>query len=76
MAQGIAWYAKAAGLTPSESVRELISRGLVTDRSTESGYRNGYREGKLAAWHDHLQRIAAASAAATVPSTAPRGGRR
>jgi hypothetical protein len=68
MWEGIQWYAKAAGLLSpggsldiSEAVRDLVSRGLVQERGAEAGYRSGYREGKLAAWRDHMQRIAAAT---------------
>lgn len=64
----IEWYAKAAGLVGpdgrvdvSEAVRDLVSRGLVADRGTDAGYRSGYREGKLAAWGDHMRRITAAT---------------
>ena len=34
----------------SEAVRDLISRGLVSDRSREPAYRSGYREGRLAGY--------------------------
>jgi len=75
----IAWYARQAGLLGpdgqpdiSETVRDLVSRGLNSDRSSESGYRSGYREGRLAGYGDFMRRLAPAGAAAAVPAPARR----
>lgn len=65
--RSIAWYGSAAGLARpdgqldvSETLRDLISRGLVGDRSREAGYRSGYREGRLAGYADQMRAMAAA----------------
>ena len=64
----IQWYARQAGLVDaggqldiSETVRDLLSRGLVTDRSTEHGYRSGYAAGRARAYADFMRGIAAAT---------------
>jgi hypothetical protein len=41
----------------SEAVRDLISRGLVADRSRETAYRSGYREGRLAGYKDFMVKV-------------------
>lgn len=64
--KSVSWYGQAAGLIRtdgrldiSEAVRDLISRGLVSaDRSAEAGYRSGYREGRLAAYAEVMERLA------------------
>jgi hypothetical protein len=69
--QSVAWYGRTAGLLRpdgqldvSETLRDLISRGLVSDRSTEAGYRAGYAAGKSDGYRDFMLRVAAASTAA------------
>jgi hypothetical protein len=68
--RSIAWYGNTAGHTRpdgrvdvSETVRDLITRGLVQDRSAEAGYRSGHAAGRSAAYRDHMRQIAAATAA-------------
>ena len=74
----IRWYGETAGLVGanghldiSEALRDLLARGLVSDRSSEAGYRSGYRAGRLAAYADTMRRFAGVSTA--VPA-APRDG--
>lgn len=75
----IAWYARQAGLLGpdgqpdiSETVRDLLARGLNSDRSSESGYRSGYREGKLAGYSGFMRRVASPSAAPAAPAATRR----
>lgn len=62
--KSVALYAKAAGffgvngqLAISEAVRDLIARGLITDRSVEAGYRSGYSAGRLAGYAEIMRRL-------------------
>ena len=66
--RSIEWYGRTAGhLRPdgqvdiSETLRDLISRGLVQDRSTEAGYRNGYAAGRTAGYAAFMRGLAAAA---------------
>lgn len=75
----IRWYGEVAGLVGndgridiSETVRDLLARGLVTDRSHEAGYRNGYNAGRVAGFAEVMRRFAAAS---STLSASPRSGR-
>jgi hypothetical protein len=77
--RSIAWYGAAAGLTRpdgqldvSETLRDLISRGLVSDRRADAGYRSGYREGRLAGYADQMRAMAAAIPAAVANTRSPR----
>ena len=61
---GVRSYAKHANIVDadglidiSEAVRDLISRGLVSDRSREPAYRSGYREGRLAGYGEFMKKI-------------------
>jgi hypothetical protein len=65
--KSIDWYGRTAGLVGpdgkldiSETLRDLLARGLVTDRNSESGYRNGYAAGRSAAYRDFMRQLAAA----------------
>jgi len=46
--QAAAFVRPDGKLDVSASVRDLIERGLVIDRTREAGYRSGYREGRAA----------------------------
>ncbi|MBX3159195.1 MAG: hypothetical protein KF773_24715 [Deltaproteobacteria bacterium] len=72
--RSVAWYGKAAGLVAadgsvdiSECVRDLVSRGLVSDHGRESGYRSGYREGRLAAYREFMQSVTMSQAGGRRP---------
>jgi hypothetical protein len=77
--RSIDWYGRAAGLTRpdgqldlSETLRDLISRGLDDRRDRAAGYKSGYREGRLAGYADQMRAIAAAMPAANAGTRSPR----
>lgn len=49
----------------SEAVRDLVVRGLVTDRTREAGYRSGYDAGRAAAYAEFMRRVSAVSGRGT-----------
>ena len=60
----VRWYAEAAAIVDvdgeidiSEALRDLISRGLVSDPTAEAGYHSGYREGRLAGYGDFMRKV-------------------
>lgn len=66
--KSIEWYGRAANLVGpdgkldiSETLRDLLARGLVSDRSSDQGYRNGYAAGRAAAYSDFMRSVAAAT---------------
>jgi hypothetical protein len=72
----VQWYGRTAGLVGadgvvdiSETVRDLITRGLVSDRGTEAGYRSGYCAGRSAAYADFMKRVG-------TPGSSTRGSRK
>lgn len=57
-------YGETAGLLNdhdhldlSETIRDLIARGLSSDRTQEAGYRRGYQEGRLAGFADFMATV-------------------
>ena len=61
-------FSIASGVSPtrgvldiSETVRVLVSRGLQLDNGELAGYRDGFREGRLAGYGDFMRRLAEAS---------------
>ena len=70
--KSIQWYARSAGMVDptgavhvSEAVRDLVTRGLVTDRTHEAGYRSGYDAGRAAAYAEFMRRVGAVSGRGT-----------
>jgi hypothetical protein len=66
--KSITWYGTTAGIVRpdgeidiSETLRDLLARGLNSDRSSEQGYRNGYTAGRSAAYADFMRRVGAAT---------------
>lgn len=68
--KGVLWYGEAVGhvrpdgeIDISETLRDLIARGLNSDRSSETGYRAGYAAGRSAGYADFMRGVAMAMSA-------------
>lgn len=69
--KSISWYGKTAGIVGadgeidiSETLRDLLARGLNSDRSSDQGYRSGYNAGRSAGYADFMRSVAAATRSA------------